>query len=84
MMIMEEINRLRQLNAMLDRSGLQEFIYEDWVEATANLLQDVSAHLPCGDNATKLTTAFNNEVGSAEVIQHFRVRWLPPLATRGF
>ena len=59
---------------MLTRSGITEFIWEDWVAATIELLQDLQKSLSSDQNSLQLLeNAFNDEQISLPMISHFRV-----------
>ena len=69
-----EIERLRSLNNMLDATGQESFMYEDWVEETLNLLEQTATIPSPQQNELALLQAFNNADTANAITQHFRVR----------
>ena len=67
-----EAARLKSLNHMLDATGQEAYMYEDWVEETINLLEKVSI-TPPEDIPKLLLGVFNNLDEANSITQHFRV-----------
>ena len=76
--IVQESSRLELLNDLLTQSGLDKAVFEDFVQPTFALMQDLARLLSENtfDGAQiRLVEAFNDpEIGNA-IIMHFRV-WL--------
>ena len=72
--VQSEIERLRSLNNMLDATGQESFMYEDWVEETLNLLEQTATIPSPQQNEVALLKAFNNADTANAITQHFRVR----------
>jgi len=70
--LQEEI-RLRSLSGLLNEVGHQEFLYEDFADATFELLQSISAQIPMVDDGAALLAAFNDEHQSASIITYLKV-----------
>lgn len=73
--IRSEVERLRSLNNMLDATGQESFMYEDWVEETLGLLEQTAAIRSPQQNEVVLLKAFNNADTANAITQHFRVRF---------
>ena len=59
---------------MLNAVGMDQTSYEDFVDATCKLLEQMAATLPNHDGAASLLADFNVENGPwAEITVHFRV-----------
>jgi len=71
--ILAEETRLKSLNNLLNSLGFQEHLYEDFVEATLDLLRQISASIPVQDDGAALLAAFNDPEISNGIITHFRV-----------
>ena len=71
-----EAARLSSLNNLLDATGQEKYMYEDWVEETIQLLERV-ASTPADDTEAVLMEAFNDLEKANSITQHFRVRSLP-------
>ena len=72
-----EGNRLQQTNSMLERGGVSEYIYEDWVDATLSLLSSLAEISDEVKALALLETQFNDFVVSTSLVTHLRVRSLP-------
>lgn len=70
-----EISRFRSLNALLDRVGIAEHIYDIFVDATEDILGQIHAAIQNGvQDESFLVNAFNGDLNAdAAVITHFRV-----------
>lgn len=62
------------MNNLLDATGQEAFMYEDWVELTLNLLEQTASIESAQDNETALLEAFNDLETANAITQHFRVR----------
>ena len=65
--------RFTDLNGLLRRSGLDEFIWSEWVEATAKLFDDLAATETEDAALQVIQTSFNNPDESIEILTHLRV-----------
>lgn len=66
--------RMAQINGLLHRSGYDESIWEDWVEET-DMLFDELVKADTKDAALSvLEDAFNDTVRSITILTHLRVR----------
>ena len=72
--ILDEQTRLSRMNSMLDATGMTEYIYEDWVNATLTLLGELIAALRDGNATDIIERAFNDEETSSMLVQHLRVQ----------
>ncbi|OJD18016.1 hypothetical protein AJ78_01908 [Emergomyces pasteurianus Ep9510] len=70
----QELARIKSFNKLLDSAGCQEHLYEMFVDATEDLLNQVSHEIGKGsyDDAF-LFNAFNDEYNSSSIIMHFRL-----------
>ena len=66
--------RFADLNGLLYRSGLDEFIWVEWVEATAKLFDDLAATETKDAALNVIETRFNNADESIEILTHLRVK----------
>ncbi|MCJ1329025.1 hypothetical protein MMC10_005702 [Thelotrema lepadinum] len=64
--------RFADLNGLLYRSGLDEFIWVEWVEATAKLFDDLAATETKDAALNVIETRFNNADESIEILTHLR------------
>lgn len=72
--VQQELIRIKSLNSYLDRVGLQEHLYEVFVDATEDIFAQTSQAIHNGDqDETFLVNAFNEEYSSQAIITHFRV-----------
>lgn len=72
--IQRELNRIKSLNRLLDQVGQQEHLYEIFVEATEELLVQLSEAVQKGvQDDSFLLKAFNSEYNANAIITHFRV-----------
>ena len=69
-----EAGRLKTLNNLLDATGQEAFMYEDWVDLTLNLLEQTASISSAQDNEAALLEAFNDLETANAITQHFRVR----------
>ena len=74
--ILEELEKLKDYNKRLDAIGLTPEVYEDFTEATFDLLRQTAASLPSHDGEARILTAFNDTEISSQITYHFRVRSL--------
>ena len=81
--IRTEAERLKSLNNLLDATGQEAFMYEDWVEVTLELLETTARNLSTQDNEAALLKAFNDQETANAITQHFRVSASPLLAPHG-
>ncbi|KAL2009123.1 hypothetical protein VTN00DRAFT_7317 [Thermoascus crustaceus] len=72
--IQRELSRIKSLNRMLDQVGQQEHLYEIFVEATEELLVQLSEVVQKGvQDDSFLLKAFNSEYNANAIITHFRL-----------
>jgi len=72
--VQQELIRIKSLNSYLDRVGLQEHLYEVFVDATEDIFAQTSQAIHNGDqDESFLVNAFNEEYSSQAIITHFRV-----------
>ncbi|KAG8534281.1 uncharacterized protein KY384_001125 [Bacidia gigantensis] len=71
--IRAEIERLKTLNNLLEATGQQEFMYEDWVEVTLELLGKMADNISAWSNETMLLQVFNDLESANAITQHFRM-----------
>lgn len=72
--IQRELGRIKSLNALLDRVGQQEHLYEIFVDATEQVFSQLLEAVNQGiRDDSFLVDAFNNEYNSSAIITHFRV-----------
>ena len=72
--VAKELERIKSFNRLLDAVGQQEHLYDIFVDATEDLLLQVSNAIENGtQDETFLLEAFNSEYGSSAIITHFRV-----------
>lgn len=72
--VQQELIRIKSLNSYLDRVGLQEHLYEVFVDATEDIFAQTSQAIHNGDqDETFLVNAFNEEYSSQAIITHFRL-----------
>ena len=72
--IQRELGRIKSLNALLDRVGQQEHLYEIFVDATEQVFSQVLDAVNQGiRDDSFLVDAFNSEYNSSAIITHFRV-----------
>ena len=62
------------MNNLLDATGQEAFMYEDWVELTLNILEQTASITSVEDNEAALLEAFNDLETANAITQHFRVR----------
>ncbi|EDN03372.1 predicted protein [Histoplasma mississippiense (nom. inval.)] len=69
-----ELARLKSFNKLLNSAGCQEHLYEMFVDATEELLNQISQEIGKGSfDDTFLFNAFNDEYNSSSLIMHFRL-----------
>ncbi|KAL9101028.1 MAG: hypothetical protein Q9163_003670 [Psora crenata] len=68
-----EAERLRSLNKLLDDTGQEAFMYEDWVELTLSLLEQTASASAGPDKEAALLKAFNDLDTANAITQHFRM-----------
>lgn len=74
MQIQRELSRIKSLNALLNRVGQQEHLYEIFVDATEQVFSEVLDAVNRGiRDDSFLVEFFNNEYQSSAVITHLRV-----------
>ena len=62
------------MTAMLERTGVSSFIWEDWVDTTLGLLDNLSTSPDDITAFVQLESAFNDAENSPCFISHLRVR----------
>lgn len=73
--IRAELARLKGCNeTMLDASGFDVGMCEDFTDVTFEMLEVMISSLPNHDGGASLLASFNNDSISAAVTYHFRVR----------
>lgn len=70
----QEEARLRSLSNVLNSAGFDAYLYEDFADATFNLVRDVANAIDAGNGDEVLLNAFNDESTQNYVITHFKVR----------
>ncbi len=73
--IIAEETRLKSLNNLLNAVGFQQHLYEDFVESTLGLLEQIRTTVPVQDDGAALWASFNDPEISSGIITHFRVCW---------
>lgn len=69
-----QATRLNALNDLLDATGQEKYMYEDWVEVTLDLIQTLSnLHHDSALAKEKLFEIFNDLESANAITQHFRV-----------
>jgi hypothetical protein len=77
--VAKELERIKSFNRYLDAVGQQEHLYDIFVDATEDLLLQVSSAIENGtQDESFLLEAFNSEYGSSAIITHFRVGYSSP------
>ncbi|EGC47908.1 ubiquitin thiolesterase [Histoplasma capsulatum var. duboisii H88] len=72
--VTQELARLKSFNKLLNSAGCQEHLYEMFVDATEELLNQISQEIGKGSfDDTFLFNAFNDEYNSSSLIMHFRL-----------
>lgn len=71
--ILEEQTRLRSLNNLLNRAGFASYLYEDYVDATLELLGTVATLVPSPAIGSTIWEKFNEPDVANAVIAHLRV-----------
>ncbi|KAI9822208.1 MAG: hypothetical protein M1826_000517 [Phylliscum demangeonii] len=71
--LLEEQTRLRSLNNLLNRVGYQSHLYEDFADATFDLLNELAALVPSPEAQTTLLRRFNDSSISSAIIMHLRL-----------
>jgi ubiquitin thioesterase protein OTUB1 len=72
--VTQELVRIKLFNKLLDTVGQQEHLYEIFVDATEELLAQISTAIESGSRDDSfLLEAFNHEYNSNAIITHFRV-----------
>ena len=69
-----ERDRIQGMTEMLHRSEYAPITWEEWVETTIELIDELMSTLPAGDSIERLEKAFNDEGIAPALVQHFRVR----------
>ncbi|RAH75570.1 ubiquitin thiolesterase [Aspergillus aculeatinus CBS 121060] len=70
----DELNRIKSLNVLLDRTGQQEHLYEIFVDATEGVFHQIIEAIQNGIiDDTFLVEAFNEEYNASAIITHFRL-----------
>lgn len=78
--VAKELVRIKSFNQLLDAVGQDENLYDIFVDATEDLLLQVSNAIQNGtQDETFLLEAFNSEYNSNAIITHFRVTFKSPL-----
>lgn len=78
--VAKELERIKSFNQLLDAVGQDETLYEIFVDATEDLLNQVSNAIENGNqDESFLLEAFNSEYNSNAIITHFRVSF-PPIS----
>ncbi|KAF2089986.1 cysteine proteinase [Saccharata proteae CBS 121410] len=70
--LLEEQTRLGSLANLLNQTGHQQDLWEDFAEATFDLLRDLRESLPNADEPA-LMNAFNDEMVSLSIITHLKL-----------
>lgn len=62
------------MNNLLNTVGMKADVYEDFVDPTFELLQELSQKVPITDGGADLLEKFNSFDLCASIITHFRAR----------
>ncbi|WEW57561.1 ubiquitin thioesterase [Emydomyces testavorans] len=72
--VAQESARIKSFNSLMNSVGHQEDLYEMFVDASLDLLEEISKAIEEGNSDdTFLLNAFNVEYNSTSIIQHFRL-----------
>ena len=71
--IKAERDRVNGMTEMLHRSEYAPITWEEWVESTIELFDEIIAALPTGQPVEALEKAFNDDGIAPALVQHFRV-----------
>jgi len=69
------IERLKSLNNLLDATGQEAYLYEDFVAVLPDLLEEMITKFPTLNNEETLLSRFNDLETANAITQHFRVRF---------
>jgi hypothetical protein len=77
-LIMSEIKKHVAMKKIFEEFGLDEMIYEDWLDPVLQLIRDIGDRIgdsPKGPNGsvTKIEETFNDEEGNSCIVQYLRV-----------
>lgn len=70
--ILAEASRIRAFEALMQAVGHPD-VYEDFIEPTAELLQEQAATLPNHDGGASLLAIFNDDSPSSQLTYSFKV-----------
>ena len=70
--VLEEASRFRAFEALMQAVGHAD-VYEDFIQPTADLLQQQAATLPNHDGGASLLTIFNDDGPSSQLTYSFKV-----------
>ena len=70
--MLEEATRFRAFEALMHAVGISD-LYEDFIEPTADLLEQQAATLPNHDGGAALLAIFNDEAPSSQLTYSFKV-----------
>lgn len=70
--MLEEAARFRAFEALMHAVGLPD-LYEEFIEPTADLLEQQAATLPNHDGGAALLAIFNEESSSSQLTYSFKV-----------
>ena len=65
--------RFANINGLLRRSGLEEYIWVEWVEATSKLFDELAQVNTEETAMSVIEEKFNNSEDSMEILTHLRV-----------
>lgn len=68
------IERLKSLNGLLDATGQDSYLYEDFVAVLPELLEELVSNLTVQESHHILLSRFNDTGTTSAVTQHFRVK----------
>ncbi|KAI9660849.1 MAG: hypothetical protein M1829_006459 [Trizodia sp. TS-e1964] len=71
-LIQREESRIRSLSNLMNRVGLSDYLYEDFVDATLRLLRATAVAVAMQHSDSLLLQAFNDPEVSSSIIAHFR------------
>lgn len=70
------VDRLKSLNRLLDATGQDSYLYEDFVVALPEVLEELAANLEVQNTGDMLLSKFNDPGVTSAITQHFRVKSL--------
>ena len=68
-----EMTRLQDFNTLINSIGYEEYLYDEFVRQTLDLLEEIAKYLHCQDIEKTLLERFNDEAVSSAIITLFRL-----------